>query len=98
MVNAADVLHFGDQTVDITSSIQDLYRASKSSPALSLFLQISADSLRAAVSSLPSIDSAALSFRTLRDLAASLTQRKGDRSATIATVLLCICQLGYLLM
>lgn len=95
---ASNVLHFGDQTVDINSCIQELYCLSKSSTTLSLFLQISADTLRAAVFLLPSDDLSALSFRTLRDLGAGLAQKKSDRSATVATVLLCISQLGYLLL
>ncbi|KAI9036832.1 type I polyketide synthase [Aspergillus affinis] len=96
MVNAASVLHFGDQTVDISSSLQDLARVSKSSQTLATFLQIGVDTLRAALFSLPSAVLSELSWHTLIDLGDALADRPYE-CAPLAPAVLCICQLGYLL-
>lgn len=96
MVNAAGVLHFGDQTVDISSSLQELDHLSKSSQELATFLRISADSLRAALFALPVASPSQLSWRSLRDLGNALAESPSE-SAPLAPAALCICQIGYLL-
>ncbi|PLB55929.1 ketoacyl-synt-domain-containing protein [Aspergillus steynii IBT 23096] len=97
MVNAVDVLHFGDQTVDIRSSLQELVHLSKSSQTLATFLQSSADTLRAALFAPPSASLSESSWRSLRDLGDAFAESP-DENAPLAPAALCICQLGYLLL
>lgn len=96
MDNSVHLLHFGDQTADIGLSIQKLHLLSKSSPALSQFLQTSADILTAEIGSLPALERSWAPFRTLSEFCEP--PANGDASSVVrATVSLCICQLGWLL-
>ncbi|KAF4635111.1 hypothetical protein G7Y89_g2999 [Cudoniella acicularis] len=93
---SVSILYFGDQTIDLSSSIEKLYLYSKRSPQTARFLQIATDTLQAACHSLPAADRPAFPHRTLRDLCDVLTDTHDDRTVMVP-VLLCVSQLGWLL-
>ena len=96
MAPKTNVLLFGDQVAEIHPSLLKLYRLSKRSTFLSIFLQSSTDVLQSAVPTLAASERLYFSFRTLLDLSESHLQSSYRHSA-VSTVLLSVTQLGWLL-
>jgi hypothetical protein len=93
----ARLLFFGDQTVDTASSIRYLGIKSRSSFLLKNFLDRALKLLQSHVSNLDVLDRARLpSFRSFNDLAENQASGAGD--VVLSTILLCVAQLGSLIM
>lgn len=94
------LLLFGDHCSDFHPSIAELYRQSKSSAVLRLFLLACSESVQRSVSALCAGERAYFgSFDGLLELAEADSRRRDEeRDVCVATVLQCACQLGWLLM
>ena len=91
-----EIILFGDQVADIHPSLLKLYRLSKRSTFLTIFLQSSTDVLLSAVACLAPSERLHFSFRTLLELSESHLRSSCKHSA-VSTVLLSVTQLGWLL-
>ena len=96
MVDETHLFVFGDQGVETHSSILQLYQISRQSLLLSKFLQLSSDVLQHAVSELTLLEKLDCSFHSILDLSKSYDEGR-LKNATVPTVLLCIAQMGWLL-
>jgi hypothetical protein len=93
-----DILLFGDQTVETLSTIKALFQQSKSSPTLSRFLRDAADTVRTQAFKLNPTDRDRFpDFENVVDLAEGY-DKLGYPDELLATVLMCIAQLGELIM
>lgn len=98
MARPTEVLLFGDQTGDPYADILGLFRHSKKSQLLRKFLQNTSDALQHEISGLlPSERVRFVSFDSVLDLA-EVHSKNGVKDAAVSTVLLCVAQLGNLLM
>ena len=98
MAEPARILLFGDQTVDPTPVLKQLYKQSTDSVILSSFLLKTVDALRQEIASYDSSDRASFpSFDSIQSLADVYSHDQSPNEA-ISTALLCISQLGLLLM
>lgn len=91
------VLLFGDQTVDVYPAIQDLVRQSRHSLTLQTFLQNARDVLQCETAKLHTHDRARFqAFDSILSLAEA--HLNGRLDVVISTVLLCVAQLGTLML
>ena len=96
MTLPSNVVLFGDQTVDPCPIIKQLYRQSRDSLTLQAFLRHSYDAVRREIATSEASDRALFpSFESFQDLGEKQNERHNE---AISTVLLCIAQLGLLLM
>ncbi|KAJ5287209.1 ketoacyl-synt-domain-containing protein [Penicillium angulare] len=93
MAHSVNILHFGDQTVDISSSLRELMSLSKDTPSLDRLLRECTQ--RVVDSNIVSLtrERQSCSNRTLADLVDRLKVASEERPA-VTTVLMCIYQLG----
>ena len=90
-----NVVLFGDQTVDPCPIIKQLYRQSRDSLPLQVFLRQSYDAVRREIATSEACDRALFpSFESFQDLAEKQNERHNE---AVSTVLLCIAQLGLLM-
>ena len=98
MVPHSQVLLFADQTVELGSLTKALCHQASSSPTLQVFLRRTHDALRQEIATHDHTSRSILpSFESILDLAEAHAQY-GERDTVVSTVLLCITQLGLLLM
>ena len=98
MAAPSKVLLFGDQTVDPSPVIKQLHRQSKDSVVLRSFFQQSCDALRQEIASYESSERSTFPFfDSIQGLTDAYSQN-GSPNEAISTALLCISQLGLLLM
>jgi Starter unit:ACP transacylase in aflatoxin biosynthesis len=98
MEDQPHLLLFGDQTVETLSSIQNLFRQSRTSTSLSRFLREATDVIQIQASKLNATEQKRFfGFETILDLAESYESQQ-DPDDLVATVLMCISQLGELIM
>ena len=91
-----NVVLFGDQTVDPCPIIKQLYRQSRDSLTLQTLFRQSYDAIRREIATSEASDRALFpSFDSFQDLAEKQNERHNE---AVSTVLLCIAQLGLLLM
>ncbi len=92
------LLLFGDQTVETLSSIQNLIRQSRTSPSILRFLREATDVVQTQASKLDIANQRRfLGFETILDLAERYDEQDTPDDL-VATVLMCIAQLGELMM
>lgn len=90
-----NVVLFGDQTVDPCPVIKQLYRQSRDSLALQAFFRQSYEAVRREIATSEYSDRALFpSFDSIRALAEKQPEKHNE---AVSTVLLCIAQLGLLL-
>lgn len=98
MARQTDLLLFGDQTGGTYPVILKLFRHSKHSQYLQDFLRKTTDALQYQVSKLqPSEQERFFSFDSILGLSEAYSQN-GVNDAAVSTVLLCVTQLGSLMM
>lgn len=102
------IVLFGDQLENSLPAIQELYRRAPSSIFLQHFLRVASDAARASLARLSSSGSSISSstsgegpdrtpFDSFLTLAEDCTQREGPGSL-VQTLLLCVAQLGHLVL
>lgn len=92
------LLLFGDQTVESYPTIKHLARQSKDSVTLQTFFRRTTDALQSQIAKLNVFERAGFfSFDSLLGLAEAHVQ-SGVNDVVVSTVLLCIAQLGCLIM
>ncbi|KAI9876882.1 MAG: hypothetical protein M1830_005404, partial [Pleopsidium flavum] len=97
MARQTDLLLFGDQTGETSPVILKLFRQSKHSRYLQDFLRKTTDALQYQVSKLqPSEQERFFSFDSILGLSEAYSQN-GVNDAAVSTVLLCVTQLGSLM-
>ncbi len=98
MARQTDLLLFGDQTGETYPVILKLFRHSKHSQYLQDFLRKTTDALQYQVSKLqPTEQERFFSFDSILGLSEAYSQN-GVNDAAVSTVLLCVTQLGSLMM
>ena len=97
MVSPKRVLLFGDQTGDVYTAIKDLARQSRQSLTLHTFLRNASDVLHSQISKLHTRERERFSpFDSILSLAEA--HADGRLDVVICTVLLCVVQLGDLIL
>lgn len=97
MAPLANILHFGDQTVDISSSLRELISLAKDTPSLERLLHECTQIVIESHISLSAEEYQPWSSTTLTQLVDKLKVADEGRPA-LTTILLCIYQLGCYLM
>jgi len=98
MEDQPHLLLFGDQTVETLSSIQNLFCQSRTSTSVSRFLSEATDVIQIQASKLNAAERKRFfGFETILDLAERYESQQ-DPDDLVATVLMCISQLGELIM
>lgn len=91
------ILVFGDQTEKILPAFKELYRAAPNSIYLQRFLQTSHDAAHLCFESLSALERKKLYFDTFLSLATDSTQKQHP-DIVVQSLLLCVAQLGTLIM
>lgn len=96
------ILLFGDQTAaaDLQSYIKVLYQQCSRSSSLRVFMQTATDTLQKTITDLNLFESRHFpsSFQSVLDLAELYERQDGTKDIVLSTLLLCIAQLGSLIM
>ena len=95
--NAKQVLIFGDQTESTLPHIREIYRKSPASLYLQQFLRGSSDAVRRCIYDLSAAKRGRFYFDSFLSLAESSDQQQCS-DPVVQTILLCIAQLGTLVM
>ena len=97
MASPKRVLLFGDQTADVYTAIKDLARQSRQSLTLHTFLQTASDALQSETAKLHTRERERFqAFDSIVSLADAHVN--GPLNVVISTVLLCVVQLGALIL
>lgn len=95
---AGHLLVFGDQALKTHLDIKALARQARSSLLLRTFLQKTTDALRSHIRNLPPCERRTiLPFSSILELAEAHT-RNGVNNVVVSTILLCVVQLGSLIL
>lgn len=97
MASTKRVLLFGDQTVDVCTAVKDLARQSRQSITLHTFLQTASDALQSETAKLHTRERERFQgFDSVLSIADAY--ENGPPDVVISTILLCVVQLGALIL
>lgn len=97
MDSTSQVLVFGDQALDVSTSFSKLYALSKDCCLLGHFLQLASESVRAATEQYVLAKESSLFEPSLLQLC-ELQGQGESRNVAVSTVLSCTNQLGWLML